>query len=224
MVVYAFAHITKELRPLVFQRFLQQLPPAMQQKTLRFRRWQDQNNSLFGKVLLRHLLIRHFQQAQDCLDQLYANQYGKLFLNAQLDFNISHSDRLVICMISDEGAIGVDVEKRRPFKVEDIQTFLRPEEYAQLQNDPTSERFYDFWTKKEAILKAKGLGLNLDLRNVHLHGQRGHLLPPLDEWWHFYPLTLHPDYTTTFCLQTPQATPQQIELSALSSSFSLLHF
>lgn len=222
MLQYAYIHIEAPLDPVLFSTFLRQLPEAMQQKTLRFRRWQDQNNHLFGKLLLERLLVQQFHQAEDCLLHLHSNEFGKPLLNDQIHFNISHSDQMVVCMVSDEGPVGIDVERRKDFQVEDIKTFLRPEEFEALQNDPTSEKFFDFWTKKEAILKATGLGLTLDLKKVGLHGPKGYLFPPYDEWWHFHQLDLHPGYTTTYCTREERSTAQHIPLAALSAQFSRL--
>jgi 4'-phosphopantetheinyl transferase len=87
-------------------------------------------------------------------------------LLGDLDFNLAHTDGIAVCLVG-RGLIGVDVEhilRRAPLDVAD--RFFTPMEARSLMQRPTelrSRRFYEYWTLKEAYIKARGLGLSLPL-------------------------------------------------------------
>jgi 4'-phosphopantetheinyl transferase len=96
-----------------------------------------------------------------------------------LCFNLSHTTGLAAMAVACEREVGVDVEhvKRRTVSPELADRYFAPEEAAQLRQLPgerQQEAFFDFWTLKEAYIKARGLGLALPL-----DGFRFHLQPPL---------------------------------------------
>jgi 4'-phosphopantetheinyl transferase len=97
--------------------------------------------------------------------------HGKPALVGQrLTFSLSHSHRLgVLAMSRDGAAIGVDVEQVRPRRhldrlaarsmtAAELGTWGAHPEERQLR------AFLDVWARKEAYLKALGLGLAADLR------------------------------------------------------------
>jgi 4'-phosphopantetheinyl transferase len=84
-----------------------------------------------------------------------------------LQFNLSHSAGMVACAVSLAGEVGVDVETIRPQNsLELARRFFAPDEASQLETltpDLQTEAFFRLWTLKEAYIKARGLGLSLDL-------------------------------------------------------------
>jgi 4'-phosphopantetheinyl transferase len=98
-----------------------------------------------------------------------------------LRFNLAHSADLAVFAISSRREIGVDIEHiRADFPVEAVaQRFLPPEEWvalASLPPDRRTEAFFSLWTRKEAYLKAIGVGLAAIDADVKPNG--GHC----DEW------------------------------------------
>jgi 4'-phosphopantetheinyl transferase len=87
--------------------------------------------------------------------------------DAALQFNLSHSDDWALLGIARGAPMGVDIECRRP--VEDAHALARrhftPQEQQAVQAAAEgAERdrvFLRVWTRKEACLKALGLGLRL---------------------------------------------------------------
>lgn len=81
-----------------------------------------------------------------------------------LHISISHAGGLAVAAICEHGPIGVDVEHiemRRPL-LPIARRFYSPEECAQLEACAADERtalFHQWWTRKEAVLKATGEGL-----------------------------------------------------------------
>lgn len=82
------------------------------------------------------------------------------------EFSLSHSGDYVACIISDKKC-GIDIEKisDRPFE-KIAKRICHEEELKDINGDV--KRFYDYWTLKESILKAVGLGLSLDMRSFKL--------------------------------------------------------
>lgn len=81
-----------------------------------------------------------------------------------LHFNVSHSGELALIAVSRSRELGVDVEKTRPISeaariVRSYFTETETEQFHQLEEAARAAAFIRGWTRKEAILKAKGVGL-----------------------------------------------------------------
>jgi 4'-phosphopantetheinyl transferase len=85
-----------------------------------------------------------------------------------LRFNLSHTPGLVACGVTVGRDIGVDVENvNRTLTQQVPERFFSPQEVQDLRALPDDEQqmvFFDYWTLKEAYIKARGLGLALPLR------------------------------------------------------------
>ena len=81
---------------------------------------------------------------------------GKPFFpdRPQLRFNLSHSGEWVLCALSDEGEVGVDIEAIRPRKDGLPRYAMTDEEFASF--DGSWEDFFRIWTLKEAYVKYQG--------------------------------------------------------------------
>jgi 4'-phosphopantetheinyl transferase len=86
---------------------------------------------------------------------------------APISFNISHSGDHGLIAVSPRGGLGIDVEQREPRRHMDqlIDTVFTETERAVLKTVDGKDRtdlFLDFWTMKEALVKALGTGLTTD--------------------------------------------------------------
>jgi 4'-phosphopantetheinyl transferase len=128
---------------------------------------------IFAHGLLRFALSRWAPAVAPADWSFIADRHGRPFVAAPvlakpLYFSLSHTEGCVACVISAFEAVGVDVEciERRGSPWEIAQHMFAAEEIAALRGLPRSEfldRFFDYWTLKEAYLKARGLGLRLPL-------------------------------------------------------------
>jgi 4'-phosphopantetheinyl transferase len=100
---------------------------------------------------------------------------GKPFLTDAGDFHasfsLSHARGMVACAVTADADVGVDVESvDRDVDAAGIAArFFAPEEAAHLMSlDPVLRRarFFDFWTLKEALVKALGAGMALSLNRL----------------------------------------------------------
>ncbi|MEO1223290.1 MAG: 4'-phosphopantetheinyl transferase superfamily protein [Pseudomonadota bacterium] len=86
-------------------------------------------------------------------------------------FNVSHSYPWSLIAFADDGRLGVDVETIRP--LEDVENLARltmaPAELEELTQAPAARQpglFLKNWTRKEAVMKALGIGIDVPLRQV----------------------------------------------------------
>jgi 4'-phosphopantetheinyl transferase len=78
-------------------------------------------------------------------------------------FNLSHTRGLVLVGITATADLGVDVERMEKRDLEGLSRRVYTErEVRSWRGDP--EWFFDRWTLKEAYIKARGMGLSLDLK------------------------------------------------------------
>lgn len=144
------------------------LDPEEQQTYDRYRVDFKKIEFLTGRVLLKKLLSCKLKLPPEEI-RFVRNDYGKLFLKTdhapQLFFNLTHTDRLVACVFSSRDGVGIDMERirRAPFEVMN-QVFLQSEmDWVQSQPNPEMKEraFFLLWTRKEAVMKAVGLGFSL---------------------------------------------------------------
>lgn len=163
MIKVFYTHIDKEYSPTHFDKLLNNLPNELTKKILRYKRWEDRHNGLIGKLLLKHGM-QIFDLPGSSLYNLKYSDYGKPFLTNGLNFNISHSGSLVVCALSVDANLGIDVERIKTIKINDFIKQWSKEEWNSISlADDTHLEFFRFWTRKEAIIKANGKGLSLPL-------------------------------------------------------------
>lgn len=94
-----------------------------------------------------------------------------------IEFNLSHAGEYVMVGISDNGPIGVDIEKIKGKDWQPIaKRFFHPLEVEQLeQADDANQLFFQLWTLKEAFVKAIGHGLSYGLEKFAIDGRTGQL-------------------------------------------------
>lgn len=162
------------LHTAAFADYLNAFPFEIQKKILRFRKWQDAHASLFGKLLLKKGLQDLHKDAN--LFAMKYTGYGRPYFENGIDFNISHSGNHIVCAFADRGSIGIDIEEVKPIAVEDFKGIFIEEEWLNiLVADDPSRTFFRYWTAKESIVKALGIGLNAPLKQVHIREETASL-------------------------------------------------
>ncbi|WP_116125397.1 4'-phosphopantetheinyl transferase family protein [Lewinella sp. IMCC34183] len=161
--------------PEVFwERTLGMLPPESRTALKRYRRWQDRQASVLGRLLLGTCSRRVLGEVPD-LGELAVDDYRRPYFPglAQFDFNISHTEGLVACAAARAcGRVGVDVERVGEIDLREFRRVFTPEEYTYLTGlENPREEFYRFWTRKEAVMKADGRGFYLDPSLIDCRGE-----------------------------------------------------
>lgn len=184
MIKVYFAHFLTPLSEPLFKEYLSKLPLKLQEKTFKFKRWQDRHNFLFGKILLQNALKEYNYTLNDVKINLYKRPYIY-----GIDFNISHSENIVICAIS-EYSIGIDIEAIREIELNDFREFFKDEWQEIVSAKNPLERFYNYWTIKEATLKAYGSGF-LENLNIKIDKDRAFFN---NKTYYIQKLNIHKEY------------------------------
>lgn len=91
-----------------------------------------------------------------------------------LRFSLSHTRGLAACIITRQADVGVDVEpidnKVNAMTIgERFFSSYESQQLAGLSGDARRERFLQYWTLKEAYVKACGVGLSIPLDDFYFH-------------------------------------------------------
>jgi 4'-phosphopantetheinyl transferase len=162
------------------------------------------------RALVRTVLARYTDLDPRDL-RFVEDSHGRPALDPRMDlsFNLSNTHGLIVCAVARGRQIGVDVEWiDHPTLTLDIadQYFSKIEvaELRALPREQQRDRFFDYWTLKEAYIKARGLGLAIPLdRFSFLLGGEGPVQIEIDPslgdaapgWW-FTQLALTPRHKT----------------------------
>jgi 4'-phosphopantetheinyl transferase len=128
---------------------------------------------LATRYLIRTLLS-YYYPAVAAKDWIFRkNEFGKPITNCKmgtyaLEFNISHSGGIIVCVFSLGASVGVDIEADgRNILWPEIaeHSFSKPErdDLNRTKPDDGRGRFFEYWTLKEAFIKSMGMGLSLPL-------------------------------------------------------------
>lgn len=95
--------------------------------------------------------------------------------SATLSFNVSHAGDCALIAVASGQAVGVDLERLRVIdQMDDLvrQHFTAREQRAfhALPVDQRQRAFFEVWTRKEAVLKALGVGLSREPATVEVWG------------------------------------------------------
>ena len=141
-------------------------------KQQRFYFEKGRHECLVTRALVRTTLSRYADVAPEVW-RFTTNRWGCPRLldpptDLPLRFNLTHTDGLIACAVALERDVGVDVEATdRPGEtVEIADRFFSVAEYEELVSQPPERqqaRFFDYWTLKEAYIKARGMGLAIPL-------------------------------------------------------------
>lgn len=92
------------------------------------------------------------------------------FEKSRITFNLSHSGDLGLLALTLDSLIGVDIERiREDYEIDDSADVFSTQEQKSLSNLPRSQKtaaFFSCWTRKEAYVKALGVGLSIPLKSL----------------------------------------------------------
>ncbi len=186
----------------------------------RFRRLDDQHRFGTTRSLLRLLLSHYTGQAPTQLVfSQGTNNKPELQGHPGWQFNVSHGGQWVLIAIG-RVSVGVDVEPINPdFPIQEIvASAFGPAEQRVLHSQADAHAlFYEYWTRKEALLKATGQGMAVTLSQIpclngeHLRaaqriGQPGH--------WTVQSFRLDEQHPATVAYQATAAEPAFYRLDA----------
>jgi len=180
----------------------------------------DRLRYLVTRALAREALSRYVPVAAHEW-RFEADRYGKprivnpTGLAKQINFNISHTDGLVIIGFSLERALGVDIENvQRQARLDVAERFFSASESLRLRRlSPQLQaiRFWELWTLKESYIKARGMGLSLPLDQFTFHLEEPRdvsieFVTGFDDFasrWQFWQMRPTEHHLLAVCVETP---------------------
>lgn len=204
-----------------FDLCLNVLPDTFRKEVLKYVKYTDRLLCLTGKLLVLKLYQQEGYTVKDFEKNFKRNTNNKPWIEDWKSFNISHSGQMVIVALSDvSNEIGIDLEMiDHSTEILSLLSFFCDEEQGLIKNAPNPhERFFEIWTRKEALLKATGVGIIDGLSHfsclqdcVTLHGKTWKidnlgiseefscsLARPFDEGNHAEEITLREIYNRDF--------------------------
>lgn len=177
-------------------------------KALRFHRAKDRSLYVAAHTMLRLILSGYTGLRPDKI--ILTAEPGRKPVLADgmpsIAFTLSHTEGCIAIAVSRSKHIGIDIEEKQAFvEWQSIaHHYFSPAEQKALQHSPDDVAlFYTFWTRKEAFLKAIGLGLVDDLPGIDTSNLKGtfrlednRLEKDTAGIWHINTYPLEPD----FCL------------------------
>ena len=190
--------------------YTSQLSPDEYRRNQRFRFPEDRQRDLCARALQRSVLANQLGCEPAAL--VFARgEHGKPelageFAQSGLHFNLSHAGQWVALAVA-AVPVGVDVEHTE--RDNDVMAIadrhfygVELDELLAFAEAEQRERFFDYWTLKEAYMKARGEGIALGLQNFAFTTQRNdrielHLSEHIDDdpaQWQFHNSTPEPGY------------------------------
>lgn len=136
----------------------------------RFRFERDRRRWIAAHAILR-LLLAHYIDADPAAFRFGTNAYGKPFLafpapSPPFEFNLSHTGDLVLYAFASAAQVGIDIEYQQEgldYEALARVSFSQREQVTlhALPQQSKCAAFFSCWTRKEAYMKARGLGLSL---------------------------------------------------------------
>ena len=195
---------------------LSELKRSMPGRIRKADRYQQENDRLL--CLGGGLLMYHGLGIRD-ESEIVLGPYGKPALRKQEKaFNLSHSGDWCLMTISGFDFIGVDIEQANAPDLRAAPVMFTQRELRWM-NDAPADRFHVLWTWKESVMKALGLGLNLEPTSFEvLPFIRGNGIRVLHHRLYAYSGRLEGN-PFSVCLQSPAQTLRGWEWRLTSGGF-----
>jgi 4'-phosphopantetheinyl transferase len=208
------------------------LSEAEHQRAARFAFPKDRWPYVAAHALLR-LLLSEFHGLPPLSWRFANNTFGRPEIASELAlahpprFSISHTHGMAVCALTygnltETVEIGVDAESlQRPLEPMPLaERFLSNRETQWLRTLPEQQRRSEFirlWTLKEAIAKATGLGLQIDLKTFHCNVDETSVTFDTPDWgyaeeWDLRHYSVARHYSVSLALRRTPTTPITLEI------------
>lgn len=170
-VLILYTHIKDWTYTEKYRTYLNQLPDFIQQQIDEYFCRKDKIRGILGKMLLLKGVKQLGNANKHSLNDLKYTEHNRPFLSSSnLDFNISHSNSLVVCALSKQVRLGIDVEFQNQANILNFKNLFSLTQWEALETTANPHQlFYQYWAQKEAISKADGSGLSSPFNQIEIH-------------------------------------------------------
>jgi 4'-phosphopantetheinyl transferase len=201
------------------RRLAQVLPVEDRTRAGSYRYARDRRRFIVARAYLRIILGLYVDKDPQSLG-FVRGPYGKPALSSvdvgKPHFSVSHSHNLALYAVAYNREVGVDIERLRPLRDHEMDGIARycfsPREQIIWWSRPAGQKhqvFFDLWTRKEAHMKAVGVGLMRPLDQIdvalapqtptHLQAVSGEL--DAAGCWSIETLRPHRNYAATLVVE-----------------------
>lgn len=201
-------------------------------KSNRFKFEKDRLRYITRHVFLREVLACYLNIAFDQI-KFTENNYGKPFVDdsvnlQSLQFNLSKSNNHILLALTRIRLIGCDIERHNEnldYSAIINNYFSTQEINLILANSKQRMRFFDYWTVKEAYIKARGEGMSLPLDQFTLYidnndivSMHENLMEPRDVGkWHIRQLKIAAGFSAAIAIEGEINSIKQIEVNQVDN-------
>lgn len=203
--------------PALIRRYDALMSPDERARHARFVFPRDQHIYLVARALVRTTLSQYADVEPEAWI-FQAGPYGRPEISGApgvppLRFSLSHTAGLVALAVASQADVGIDVEgiNARASGLDIASRYFAPSEAADLQAleaEKQGHAFLEYWTLKEAYIKATGLGLSMPLKSFAFQLTD----PPVISFerspggdpseWHFSRLDLSPRHLSALAVRS----------------------
>ncbi|GEM_PF-3206913 len=165
----------------------------------------DRKRMLASRFLLGQL-IEKYSMKNLTVNQIFYSKYGKPLLPGAF-VSISHSGDYTAVTLSNTKKVGIDVQKQEKVDFRDYESFLTKEQIDDLykgNEDQKIKYFFNIWTKKEAIMKADGRGMEIAPKDIQLVEDRAYIKDS-DTIWYSHPCPKIDGYSLSLYSNSPKS-------------------
>ncbi len=153
------------------ERLQENLPKAFYKRANRYLNKESSWSYITGRLLLKKALFKN-GLSTSLLEEIRYSEHGKPSF-VDYNFSISHSNGYVVLIFGTEFTVGIDIEKKKNIDLKLFNYLFTELEWKSIVEAENSlERFYWFWVRKEALLKAAGCTLK-DLKQLEVLEHQG---------------------------------------------------
>ena len=149
----------------------------------------DRNRYIIARATLRKLIASYINVLPENILFRYT-EYGKPYLAEgnylqEIKFNLAHSEDCIVYAFTKNIDVGIDTEFfNKDINIEDIAKYCCSLQEQRLLEKLSNHKkycyFYRLWALKESLVKAMGLGLSYDFRQIHINFSENKLIDPIN--------------------------------------------
>lgn len=148
-------------------RFFEQLPGELQQRYAAYTHKKSRHRSICGLMLLSYLLKN--SNTGLTLSDIHYTAEGKPITDSDFGFSISHAGDFIVCAGGAGCDIGIDIEHVRERDLSLFRDYFSPDEWIEIRSGSNPLfTFYRLWVRKEAVLKAAGMGITSSMSAIEV--------------------------------------------------------
>lgn len=174
--------------------YLSVLPRLMQRELIKYKTIPGCKSRLLARLMLLQCLQE--EKKKSYISEWERDANFKPFIKKWRHFNISHSGDLILFLLGQK-RVGIDIEQVKPLEYDPLLNNFHPAEINFIETSKNKIRaFYEIWVRKEAFLKAVGIGITTNLEKYDCTVEKMYYKGC---FWYYYPLYFGNSYVAYSC-------------------------